>query len=49
MAHFDKAESIATNTLLIPDIPPTFFGCDDAVLLMHDALLNLDPFTLLYR
>lgn len=43
MAHFDKAESIATNTLLLPDIPPFFFGCDDALLLIHDAFAAFGP------
>ncbi|KAI7907966.1 Calcipressin [Cokeromyces recurvatus] len=43
MAHFDKAESIATNTLLIPDIPIYFFGCDDAMLTIHDAFAEFGP------
>lgn len=43
MSHFDKAESIATNTLLIPDIPPCFFGCDDAMLLIHDSFAEFGP------
>lgn len=43
MSHFDKAESIATNTLLIPDIPKCFFGCDDAMLLLHDAFAEFGP------
>lgn len=43
MAHFRKAESIATNTLLIPDVPATFFGCDDALLTLHDAFAEFGP------
>ncbi|KAI8087049.1 Calcipressin-domain-containing protein [Gilbertella persicaria] len=45
MTHFDKAESIATNTLLVPDVPLCFFGCDDAMLTIHDAFAK---FGLLY-
>ncbi|KAI8981448.1 Calcipressin-domain-containing protein [Pilobolus umbonatus] len=40
MDHFDKAESIATNTLIIPNIPSCFFGCDDAMLLIHDTFVE---------
>lgn len=43
MAHFRKAESIATNTLLIPDVPANFFGCDDALLILHDAFAEFGP------
>jgi hypothetical protein len=43
MSHFDKAESIATNTLLIPEIPLCFFGCDDAMLMIHDAFAEFGP------
>jgi hypothetical protein len=43
MSHFDKAESIATNTLLIPSIPLCFFGCDDAMLLIHDTFATFGP------
>jgi hypothetical protein len=43
MSHFDKAESIATNTLLVPDIPLCFFGCDDAMLLIHDTFAAFGP------
>lgn len=43
MTHFDKAESIATNTLLLPDIPLSFFGCDDALLLIHDTFAAFGP------
>lgn len=43
MTHFEKAESIATNTLLIPDIPTCFYGCDDAMLLIHDAFAEFGP------
>jgi hypothetical protein len=43
MSHFDSAESIATNTLLIPNIPTCFFGSDDAMLLIHDACAAFGP------
>ncbi|KAI8365533.1 Calcipressin [Blakeslea trispora] len=43
MSHFDKAESIATNTLLIPNVPLCFFGCDDAMLTIHDAFADFGP------
>ncbi|GAN10894.1 calcipressin [Mucor ambiguus] len=43
MDHFRKAESIATNTLLIPDVPAIFFGCDDALLTLHDAFAEFGP------
>ncbi|KAG2234292.1 hypothetical protein INT48_002882 [Thamnidium elegans] len=43
MSHFNKTESIATNTLLIPDIPACFYGCDDAMLLIHDAFAEFGP------
>lgn len=43
MSHFDNAESIATNTLLIPEIPLCFFGCDDAMLTIHDAFAKFGP------
>lgn len=43
MAHFDNPVSIATNTLLIPDIPLCFFGCDDAMLMIHDAFSAFGP------
>lgn len=43
MSNHNKTESIATNTLLIPDIPPCFYGCDDAMLLIHDAFAAFGP------
>ncbi|RCH91782.1 carbohydrate-binding module 1 protein [Rhizopus azygosporus] len=43
MSHFDTAESIATNTLLIPNIPDCFFGCDEAMLTIHDACAYYGP------
>jgi hypothetical protein len=43
MSHFDKAESIATNTLLIPEIPLCFFGCDNAMLTIYDAFAEFGP------
>lgn len=41
MSH--TVESIATNTLLIPDVPKSFYGCDDAMLLLHDAFAEFGP------
>lgn len=40
---FDKAESIATNTLLIPNIPDLFFSCDQVMLTLHDACAHFGP------
>lgn len=43
MSSFDKAESIATNTLLCPNIPSEFFVCDQALLTLHDACAKFGP------